>query len=272
MIQFASFRELIEGLLRQSSKMRMPQRRKRQTRNPKPETRNSKLGTSVPVLGAGGTVSVNVGTLAPGDSVTITFQVVIDNPYSGGPNVSNQGTVSGGNFSNVLKDDPAVGGAADPTLTPINATDIRINDASQSEPATGTAQMLFTLTLSQPAAGGGVSVNYATANGGGTPATGGASCDGTNDYLTASGTATVAAGSKTATIPVTVCADTVGGEANETLLLNISSPSTGTIQDAQAVGIITQGNTAGTFLVSELRTSGPGGGKGRVKLNALLGL
>src|SRR5205085_4518596 len=43
--------------------------------------------------GSGGTVSVNIGTLKPGDSVTITFQVVIDNPYSGGPNVSNQGTV-----------------------------------------------------------------------------------------------------------------------------------------------------------------------------------
>jgi hypothetical protein len=197
--------------------------------------------------------------LAPGDSVTITFQVTIDNPYSGGPNVSNQGTVSGSNFSNVLTDDPAVGGASDPTLTPINSTDIRINDASQSEPATGNAQMLFTLTLSQPAGGGGLSVNYATANGGGTPATGGASCDGTNDYLTASGIATVAAGSKTAVIPVTVCADNVAGEPNETLLLNISSPSAGTIQDAQAVGTITQGNPAGTLLVSELRTSGPGG-------------
>jgi hypothetical protein len=68
-----------------------------------------------------------------------------------------------------------------PTLTPINSTDIRVNDAKQPEPATGTSTMLFTVTLSQPAPGGGLTVNYASANGGGTPATGGASCSGTED-------------------------------------------------------------------------------------------
>ncbi|MFL6256369.1 MAG: beta strand repeat-containing protein, partial [Pyrinomonadaceae bacterium] len=209
--------------------------------------------------GAGGTVSVNIGTLVPNDSVTITFQVVIDNPYSGGPNISNQGTVSGSNFSNVLTDDPAVGGGSDPTLTPVNSTDIRVNDASVAEPATGTAQMLFTLTLSQPAPGGGLSVNYATANGGATPATGGAACGGTVDYVTTAGTATVTAGSQTATIPIPVCADTASPESSETFLLNLSSPSSGTIVDGQATGTITQGTTAGTFLISELRTSGPGG-------------
>jgi hypothetical protein len=209
--------------------------------------------------GAGGTVSVNIGTLAPNDSVTITFQVVVDNPYSGPANVSNQGTVSGSNFSNVLTDDPAVAGAANPTLTPISVTDIRVNDATVAEPAAGTAEMLFTLTLSQPAPGGGISVNYATANGGGTPATGGASCGGTVDYVTTNGTATVVAGSQTATIPVTVCADTASPESSETLLLNISTPSAGAIVDNQATGTITQGTTAGTFLISELRTSGPGG-------------
>jgi hypothetical protein len=211
----------------------------------------------VVINGAGGTISVNIGTLNPGDSVTITFQVVIDNPYSGGPNVSNQGTVSGTNFSNVLTDDPSIVGTANPTLTPINSTNIQVNDAKQPEPPSGTAQMLFTLTLSQPASAGGLSVNYATANGGAQPATGGASCDGTSDYITTSGTATVPSGSKTTTIPVTICSDS-NVEPDETLLLNISSPSSGTIIDSQATGTITA-NTAGTFLISELRTSGPGG-------------
>ena len=207
----------------------------------------------------GETVNVTIGTLAPGDSVTITFQVVVDNPYSGGPNVSNQGSVSGSNpgaFTN-LTDDPDVVGTTNPTLTPINSTNIQINDAKQAEPGSGTAQMLFTLTLSQPAGAGGLSVNYATANGGGTPATGGASCDGTNDYLTTSGTATVPTGSKTTTIPVTICSD-ANVEGDETLLLNISSPSSGNIADSQATGTITA-NTPGTFLISELRTSGPAG-------------
>ena len=164
--------------------------------NPAPEPTAQRRKVLAPVLtdapggpnGAGGSMSIIIGTLTPGASVTITFQVVVDNPYSGGPNVSNQGTVSGSNFSNVLTDDTAVGGAADPTLTPINNTDIRVNDASVAEPNSGTAQMLFTLTLSQPAPGGGLSVNYATANGGATPATGGASCGGTVDYVTAAGT------------------------------------------------------------------------------------
>jgi hypothetical protein len=117
--------------------------------------------------------------------------------------------------------------------------------------------MLFTLSLSQPAGAGGLSVNFATANGGATPATGGASCDGASDYITTSGTATVPSGSKTTTIPVNICSDS-NAEPDETLLLNISSPSSGTIIDAQATGTITT-NTAGTFLISELRTSGPGG-------------
>jgi hypothetical protein len=212
-----------------------------------------------PVIdGAGGTVTVNIGTLAPADSVTITFQVVIDNPYSGGPNISNQGTVTyGPGTLTKVTDDPGTGAANDPTLTPINLALIQVNDAKEPEPTTGTSQMLFTLTSSSAAGAGGITVNYSTANGGANPATGGASCDGTSDYVTASGTATIPAGSKTTTIPVTICADS-NAETDETLLLNISSPSSGNIVDNQATGTITA-NTAGTFLISEFRTRGSAG-------------
>ena len=44
--------------------------------------RNTATRTAPVALGAGGTVNVNIGTLTPGDSVTITFQVVIDDPYT----------------------------------------------------------------------------------------------------------------------------------------------------------------------------------------------
>jgi uncharacterized repeat protein (TIGR01451 family) len=66
-------------------------------------------------------VFVNAGTLNPGKSVTIKFQVTINNPWTGGSGttVSNQGTVSGSNFSSVLTDDPTVSGGSDPTVTPI---------------------------------------------------------------------------------------------------------------------------------------------------------
>ncbi|HEX8294296.1 MAG TPA: Ig-like domain-containing protein [Pyrinomonadaceae bacterium] len=223
-------------------------------------------GPSAP--GAGGSLSVNVGTLKGGDSVTITFQVTVETPYDGGLNVSNQGRVTGTNFTTVNgvptsqdnTDDPNAGtnapGEANPTLTPVNSTDIRVNDATAAEPSADTAQMLFTVTLTQPAPAGGLTVSYATADG---TATGGASCDGTVDYVTptAGSTATVAAGSKTGVIPVTICADGVAGESSETLTLTISNQNSGNIVDPTATGTITQGNPEGTLMISELRTSGP---------------
>src|SRR5205085_9027789 len=59
---------------------------------------------------------VSIGTLPQGKSVIVKFAVAINNPTAATA-ISNQGTVSGGNFSNVLTDDPNVGGAADPTVT-----------------------------------------------------------------------------------------------------------------------------------------------------------
>jgi uncharacterized repeat protein (TIGR01451 family) len=69
-------------------------------------------------------VSVSVGTLAGlGGAATITFDVTIDAPLPPDTvSVSNQGTVSGSNFAGFSTDDPAAGGAADPTLTAIVLT------------------------------------------------------------------------------------------------------------------------------------------------------
>lgn len=214
--------------------------------------------TTAPVIsGAGGTVNVNIGTLAAGDSVTITFKVTIDLPYTNGPTISNQGQVTSSNVATVLTDDPDTGAAGDATLTPVNAAKLQANDAKQPEPPSGSSQMLFVISSSTAAGAGGITVNYATANGGANPATGGASCDGTSDYVTAASTATIPAGSRVTTVPVTICSDANGAETDETLLLNISSPSTGTIIDPQAVGTITAANTPGTFIISEFRHRGP---------------
>ncbi|MFL6227322.1 MAG: beta strand repeat-containing protein, partial [Pyrinomonadaceae bacterium] len=86
-------------------------------------------------------ITVTIGTLAAGDSVTITWQVTIGDPLpSGVTQVSNQGTVSGSNFSNVLTDDPSVAGSNNPTVTPIlTPPDIRVNDAKVAEPTSGTS-------------------------------------------------------------------------------------------------------------------------------------
>ncbi|MAT99591.1 MAG: hypothetical protein CL608_20805 [Anaerolineaceae bacterium] len=68
---------------------------------------------------SGETINVLLGTLNPGQTVIITFDITIDNPQSPVTNgqVCNQGLVSGNNFTNVLTDDPAVGGSIDPTCT-----------------------------------------------------------------------------------------------------------------------------------------------------------
>jgi hypothetical protein len=81
------------------------------------------------------------------------------------------------------------------------------------------------------------------------------------DYLNTSGTVNFAAGERIKIVEVNVCADTSAPESNETLLLNLSGATSGSIQDSQAVGTITQAqaSAAGGFIISELRTSGPGG-------------
>jgi len=198
---------------------------------------------------------INIGTLRPGDSVTITFQVTVNNPYLGGPNVSNQGVVSGSNFSSVLTDDPAFPGSADPTLTPINVPpNINVSDAAKAEPASGSAPMLFTVSLSAPAPISGVTVHYATAD----QAPGPGHAVAGQDYTAViDSTLNFAAGEQIKTVSVDILADAIV-EPDETFLLNLSNATGGNIVDGQAVGTITA-NAPGTFIISELRTSGPGG-------------
>jgi hypothetical protein len=133
-----------------------------------------------------------------------------------------------------------------------------VNDAKVAEPPSGTTNMLFTVTLSAPAGGGGASVQYATQD---QVAVGGASCGTPGvDYVTAAlTTLNFAAGEQVKTIPITICSDADNSEPDETFLLNLSNPVNTAIGDGQAVGTITAATTAGTFLISELRTSGPGG-------------
>jgi uncharacterized repeat protein (TIGR01451 family) len=204
---------------------------------------------------SGETVNANVGTLPAGKTVHITFLVTVNVPFGGTNQVSNQGTVSGDNFADVLTDDPAASGSADPTVTPIlTPPDITIKDASVAEPASGSTPAAFAVTLSH-AFTHTVTVSFATANdtGGANPATAG------SDYTSTSGTLTFNPGETVQTVSVPVLADANAAETNETFLVNINGASVGTITDAQAVGTITPDSTPGMVLISELRTSGPAG-------------
>lgn len=116
--------------------------------------------------------------------------------------------------------------------------------------------MVFTVALSGPAPAGGASVHYQTADQ--PPAINHAVAG--VDYTAIPDTVlNFAAGEQFKTITVDVLADGVAGEVDETFLVNLSNPTNAILVDDQAVGTIKQGSAAGTFLISELRTSGPGG-------------
>ena len=210
-----------------------------------------------PVI-SGNNITWNVGTLQAGQSVTLTFRVMVNAPYAGGPNVSNQGTITCTECgSSILTDDPAVAGTANPTLTPINAPpDIAVRDASGPEPPSGSAPMAFTVILSKPAPAGGVTVNFTTAD---NPPPGAGKAVAGVDYTTTSGTLNFATGQSVQTISVPVLADADNPEPDETFLVNLTGATGGNITDAQAVGTITAANPAGAILISEIRTFGPGG-------------
>ncbi len=102
---------------------------------------------------SGETVTVGgSGFLLPaGQSMTIVFRVTINDPFPVGVcSVSNQGTVMGSNFSNVLTDDPGVGGAANPTVTTVNTpptiTACQNNISSGTDPNLCTANKSFSVT------------------------------------------------------------------------------------------------------------------------------
>lgn len=62
-----------------------------------------------------------VGPIAANDSIVIVYDVTIDNPIPiGVTQLTNQGTISGGNFTSVVTDDPKTGAALDPTITLLN--------------------------------------------------------------------------------------------------------------------------------------------------------
>jgi hypothetical protein len=132
---------------------------------------------------------------------------------------------------------------------------ISIHDAQLAEPASGTANMIFTVTLSAPASAAGVSVNFATQDQ--APALNHAIAG--QDYTATSGTLNFTLGEQLKTISVPILSDNKPAESNETFLVILSSPINGTLANGTATGTILITNQPGTVLISELRTSGPAG-------------
>ncbi|MDX6694929.1 MAG: hypothetical protein QOF02_2532 [Blastocatellia bacterium] len=172
---------------------------------------------------------VSVGTLQAGESVTIVFQVTLNDPLPGNvTQVSNQGTVSGSNFSNVLTDDPATGTAGDPTITPVVAFAFIVSDVSIAEGAVGQRQAVFTVSLTNQKSTA-TSVHAQTADG---TATAGV------DYVALPDTlVTIPANTSSTTVTVLVNGDTIF-EGNEDFFVNLSTATGASILDSSAIGII----------------------------------
>src|SRR5262249_55174724 len=118
---------------------------------------------------------------------------------------------------------------------------LQITGASVLEGNSGTTNVVFTVSLSAPS-GQNVTVNFASADG--TALAG-------QDYTAKSGTLFFGAGLTSRTISVTVTGDTQY-EANESFVLNLSSPVNATISVGQATGTILNDDSQPSVIINDV--------------------
>ena len=204
-------------------------------------------------------VMLNIGTLPAGESVTITFNVTVDDPFGGSiAQVSNQGTVSGTNFGDVLTDDPTVGGAADPTVTPIDLPQVSLAVSPSSVLEDGAGNLVYTFTRTGSTANA-MTVNFSV---GGTASftepdytqTGAAT------FTATSGTVVIPGGSATATVTIDPSVDTTV-EPDETVVLTVTSGTGYSVgSPSSASGTITNDDTDVSVAVSPASVAEDGAG------------
>lgn len=196
-------------------------------------------GASVTYATADGTASAGSDYTATSGTLTIpqgassgTVSVLVNGDATEEPNETFFVNLSGATGA-TLADAQAVGtitnddNPAPPALS--------ISDTAAVEGDTGTTQFMFTLSLSAPANAGGVTVNYATADG---TATAG------SDYAAVTaGSATIPAGSSSVVVSVDVNGDTTV-EPNENFAVNVTSATGATVADGQGTGTINNDDVA----------------------------
>ncbi|WP_288342537.1 Calx-beta domain-containing protein [uncultured Roseivirga sp.] len=170
--------------------------------------------------------------------VSISGSVVtFDNTSDLALNTEHYILVDNGAFEDVAEN--AFGGIISTSawsFTTTDQTEISINDPSVAEGESGSTNLTFTVSLSQPAPAGGATVNYATSDG---------TANSASDYTAASGTVSFAVGESSRTVTVSVAGDAIV-EDDETVTVTLTNP-TGTnivIGDATGVGTITNDDQA----------------------------
>jgi Calx-beta domain-containing protein len=172
---------------------------------------------------AAGTTTASIGIIVNGDfsdELDETFGIALSNPGNA--------TIGDGSGRATITDDDPV-----PVLS--------VNDVSVSEGNSGTTTATFTLTLSA-ASGKSVTFDWATAAGSATVGT---------DYVAGSGSKTIAAGSTTATVGITVNGDVVD-EVDETFAITLSNSGNATIADGSGQATITDDDAAPTLSVDDV--------------------
>ena len=135
------------------------------------------------------------------------------------------------------------------TLTVGAQPTLSIDDVTVTEPDSGSLNAVFTVSLSA-AASDTVTVEYATAD---------QTALSPGDYTATSGTLTFSPGQTSQTVTVAVIGDLVD-EANETFVVNLTSPSNAGISDGQGLGTITDNDPEPSLSINDVTvTEGDGG-------------
>ncbi len=185
---------------------------------------------------ASGTVTFAPGVLSQQVTVAVTGDTAVESDETltvtlSGPTNATLATAAA--TGTIVNNDTAV------VVTPPT---VSIANAAVAEGNSGTANLVFTVTLSKASATP-VTVNYATSNG---TATAGA------DYTAASGNVTFAPGVLSQQVTVAVTGDTAV-ESAETLTVTLSAPAGAALATASATGTIANDDTATTPVVTDPR-------------------
>ena len=171
---------------------------------------------------AAGEATKTITVLVNGDTTTEpdeTFIVALSNPVDA--------TIADSQGQGTIENDD--GGAT-----------LAIDDVSKAEGNSGITAFTFTVTKSNTDEA--ATVAFATANGTATQP---------GDYAAHSGTLDFAAGEATKTVTVDVNGDTTF-EANETFVVNLSTPTNATIADSQGQGTIENDDSAPTLAIDNV--------------------
>jgi hypothetical protein len=150
------------------------------------------------------------------------------------------------NLSNLVGSPGTIAdGQATATITdndPLPA--LSVDDVTVAEGNSGTTSATFTISLST-VSGRSVTVNWATTAGTATAGT---------DYVAASGSRTIAAGSATASVAITLNGDTQP-EGDETFGISLTNPVNATLGDGSGVGTISNDDGAPVLSVDDVTVS-----------------